>query len=154
MKPCKHFSIEELTPPGHQNWSLLDDRLCNLIDEMHEFLGKIYDRHGFRFIMRVNTWHKGGKFTLRGWRPQVCSTGAQRSKHKLGQAIDFEAFLVDLADGSEKEIDPEEIRGHLRDGKLKQGKLKYLGGMETDISWCHTDVRGNGESLVQFKGIA
>lgn len=152
MKPCKHFSIEELTPPGHQNWALLDDRLCDLLDELHDLLTKQHAKLGYKLIMRVNTWKKGGKFKYRGWRPQQCATGSQKSKHKLGQAADFEAFMVDLADGSETEIPPEEIRGHIRRWKLREGKLKYLGGMETDITWNHIDCRGNGESLIQFKG--
>jgi hypothetical protein len=152
MKPCKHFSIEELTPPGHQNWSLLDEQLCDTLDELHDLLTKQYVKHGHKLVMRVNTWANGGKFKYRGWRPQQCATGSQRSQHKLGKGADFEAFLVDLGDGSEQEIDPEEIRGHLRRWKLLEGKLKYLGGMETGITWNHVDVRGGGESLIQFKG--
>lgn len=150
MKPCKYFSIEELTPPGHQNWSLLDDRLCDTADELHDLLSEKYAKHGYRLIMRANTWAKGGKFKFRGWRPQDCATGSQRSKHKLGQAIDFDAFLVDLADGSETKIPAEEVRSDILRWKTKEGKLPYLGGMETGVSWVHIDLRNNGESLLQF----
>lgn len=151
MKPCKHFAIEELTPPGHQNWSLLDDRLCELLDEIHDLLSGLYAKHGYRLIMRVNTWKRGGKFKYRGWRPQDCATGSARSKHKLGQAVDFDAYLVDLADGTEQRILPDVIRKHILQWKLHDGKLKHLGGLEQDVNWCHVDSRNGGESLVQFK---
>lgn len=144
---CKHFSIEELTPPGHQNWSLVRDELLETLDEIHDLLTEKYSKFD-RIIMRINTWNNGGKFKYRGWRPKDCSTGSQMSQHKYGNAADFDAFTV--KDGVEARIDPDVVRGLLSRWKLTDGKLKHLGGMEDGVNWVHVDCRNYGDGLCVF----
>lgn len=147
---CKHFSIEELTPPGHQNWALLHEHLPATADELHELISAQYAKSGHKVVLLANTWKNGGKFKHRGWRPQDCATGSQNSYHKKGMALDFEAFLVNVTTGESSEIPPEEIRDHIRRWKLREGKLEHLGGLEVGISWIHFDLRPI-DGLVQFK---
>lgn len=140
---CRHFAIEELTPPGFQNWSLLDDRILETLDEIHDRLSEKYEH----LAMEVNTWKKGGKFKYRGWRPKDCATGSQNSFHKRGMAADFDAYH--LVGGVKTRIDPDEVRAHIVDLKLRQGSLEHLGGLETGVNWVHVDSRPY-PGLLQF----
>ena len=128
---CRHFSIEELTPPGHQDWDLLHPELLELLDEIRDLLDE---------PMIVNNWKHGGHHSLRGWRPQDCKVGAKNSFHKRGMAADFDV------PGSTAD----EIREKLIRWKTKEGKLAHLGGIEMGVSWCHVDCRNDGRSLMQF----
>lgn len=128
---CRHFSIEELTPPGYQDWGLLHPKLLELLDEIRDLIGG---------PMIVNNWKRGGNHTLRGWRPDECKVGAKNSFHKKGMAADFDV------PGSTAD----EIREKLIRWKTKEGKLAHLGGIEMGVSWCHVDCRNDGRSLMQF----
>ena len=127
----KYFSIEELTPPGHQDWDLIDTDLVALLDEIRELIDS---------PIIVNNWKFGGHYSLRGWRPSDCAVGAKNSYHKKGMAADFDVpgYTAD------------EIREKLIHWKTKDGKLTKLGGIETGVSWCHIDLRNEGKSLIQF----
>ncbi len=41
--------------------------------------------------MRINNWHEGGQFQNRGWRPRDSKVGAKKSKHKEGEAEDWDS---------------------------------------------------------------
>lgn len=146
MKEAKNFRIEELTPPGHQNWSLLQDDLVELADEMHDLFVEEFGGEGIKVTMEVNTWLWGGKFKMRGWRPRLCSTGSPNSQHKQGNAIDFDVYVT--VDGEKVRQDPDDIRTLLRKWK-RDGKLEKLGGLETGVNWCHADSRPH-EHLIEF----
>jgi uncharacterized protein YcbK (DUF882 family) len=128
---CKHFALEELVPPGHLDWDLLHPELLELLDEIRDLLDE---------PMIVNNWKHGGNHSLRGWRPEDCTTGAKNSYHKKGMATDFDV------PGSTAE----EVRKKLIQWKTKDGKLALLGGIETGVSWIHIDTRNDGLSLTQF----
>lgn len=128
---CRHFSIEELTPPGYQDWDLLHPELLELLDEIRDLIDE---------PMIVNNWKYGGGHTLRGWRPDKCKVGAKNSFHKKGMAADFDV------PGSTAD----EIREKLIRWKTKEGKLAHLGGIEMGVNWCHVDCRNDGRSLMQF----
>ena len=146
MKEAKHFRIEELTPPGYQNWALLQDDLIDMADEIHDLLVEELGGEGVKVTMEVNTWLWGGKFKNRGWRPRICATGSQNSQHKLGNAIDFDVYVT--KDGKKVRKDPDDIRALLRKWKAA-GKLKNLGGLETGVNWVHCDCRPH-EHLIEF----
>ena len=81
---CRFFKIEELVDPvtlgkygPAKCWTLLDSRILYSIDCLREFFGPLV----------VNTWHKGGRFKHRGYRP--AGVGSATSQHRAGRAIDF-----------------------------------------------------------------
>ena len=109
----KHFNIQELTPPGFNDWKYIKEPLIDTIEELRELIGK---------PMLINYGDKH----LRGYRPKDCKVGAPNSLHKKGLAADFNVFGIDC----------DLIRDYIRSWK-KEGKLKYLESIELDISWVH-----------------
>jgi len=106
MKINKHFDIREFIPESEYNkimklseddrlnafYKLINPELVELAVFIREFFGK---------PMVINNWHKGGIYSLRGWRPLNCKIGAKNSDHKKKMAIDFN--IVGLTDDFVKE---------------------------------------------------
>lgn len=88
-----------------------------------------------------NNWHKGGDFSQRGFRCNLCSLIAQPTKsgklyltaHGLGKALDFNVV------GKTAQQVREWLDAHA-------GELPYPIRVEDDVTWVHIDVRRNDSS--------
>lgn len=134
MYKCKFFKLYELLPPSvykneNEGWELLDERLLRTIDTIREIMG---------VPLVANTWKQGGTFSQRGFREQNSKTGALRSQHKLGRALDMVS----------NKLSAEEMREII---KKNAARLPYNIRIENGVSWLHVDVKeGNSQKIYFF----
>ena len=121
MYTSKYFKNEELLPRDVSDISKIDEKLLMTIDEIRELLG---------VPCTINNWKSGGDREWCGLRTNRCTIGAPHSQHRLGKAADLHPVGM-TADAA---------RIILKKA-VSQGKLKYLGGVELNVSWVHVDVR-------------
>lgn len=138
MKLSQHIDLRELFPPetitmhGDKCADLIDPRLPVILERIRELCG---DKS-----MILNTWHKGGTFKYRGYRPEHLAIGAKKSMHKQGMAADF-----DIAG-----LTADKVRNIIREN---QNELMALGltRIEVGISWVHIDLKPTGlNKLTEF----
>lgn len=136
LKP--YFDIRELVGPetynklGNQAWQVFDT------DTLHSLL---LMRVGIDKPFTVNTWHKGGEFSQRGFRDntqQILKDKTIKGKlylsgHVMGKAIDFVVSGMDSEDVRQWIINNAEIfRCKIRLEHKKNGE---------PISWVHFDTK-------------
>lgn len=133
------FSVEELVPP--EVYELVGDLAIRLFDPRAlRVLEQLRADYGTTF---VNSWDSGGPHRYRGLRPLSCDTGAQKSRHKAGDA--FDCFFKDHS--------TEKVRLEVI-AKAKAGHPIYgeIGAVELGVAWFHFDCRPriNGK-LLEFR---
>jgi len=129
-KPSKYFIIQELVPPklfalmGQRAWWYIQPQIVAVLDQLREDLGR---------AVIINDWHRGGQFTLSGYRPPEAKVGAAYSMHRMGLAADVKV----------KGMTPAEVLA-----VIEKDLPKYLAlGLTTveDLShtptWLHLDCR-------------
>lgn len=128
MYKTKNFSIKELVPKdiydlrGEKSWELFRPEALITLDEL---------RILFDAPVTINNWPWGGKFHYRGFRPITYYNGKfSLSQHILANAFDFDV----------KGLTADQARTKIIDWK-KRGALRYLTGIELNISWIHIDFR-------------
>lgn len=132
----KYFKAHEYVPPdiykrrGDKSFELIDSRVLITMDRLRELLGK---------PITINNYYWGGDRTQSGLRTRSFYKSDKEyseslSQHKFGRACDF---LV-------KGMTAKEVREFIYD---HLDEFPYITFIETDISWCHLDVR-NGEFRV------
>jgi uncharacterized protein YcbK (DUF882 family) len=130
MYVSKYFKNEELLPSDVTDISKIDEKLLMTIDEIRELLG---------VPCTINNWKSGGNREWCGLRTNRCAIGAVHSQHRLGKAADLHPVGM-TADAA---------RIILKKA-ISQGKLKYLGGVELNVSWVHVDVRPRINNKVKY----
>lgn len=121
---CTHFKIYELVPPELISmpedylWELFDGNLLKVIDRLRDDLNK---------PITINTWKHGGDFSLRGFRPKNCKTGATNSPHKKGKGLDFDV----------EGMSAQEVRDYIVKNQKKYPEIKR---MEKNVTWVHIDT--------------
>jgi hypothetical protein len=120
----RHFTLQEVLPPeiykapyqavGGKLWLMFDQRILIAADQVRERYGK----------MICNTWHGGGRFRYRGYRPADCGVGSRLSQHRFGRAIDLAPVGLSA----------EEIRAD-----LKKHPIPGITRIENGTSWLHID---------------
>lgn len=88
MYKCKYFAPHELVGPNvykkYTNkddiYSLFDENLLRIIDMVRDWVGH---------PLIINNWESGGKRKESGLRDPNTSTGAPKSAHKIGKAVDL-----------------------------------------------------------------
>ncbi len=136
MKVSEHFELREFFPP--ETIELHGDNCINYIDpKLPVILEKIRELCGNR-PMVINTWHKGGNFRYRGFRPQHCTVGAKKSMHKQGKAADFD--IVGLT--------ANQVRAIIRENAAEL-MLLGLTRIETGTMWVHIDLKYTGKKTLQ-----
>lgn len=126
----KYFLIKQLVPPdvyaarGDTAWELFAPELITTIDQVYEYFGRY----------TINNWHTGGKFKESGYRSPDSKTGAPKSQHKKGRAVDAKPL----------DVSPQFMYAEI----LKNPKAFPLLTTLEDISytsagagWVHVDVR-------------
>jgi hypothetical protein len=102
-------------------WSFIDPYLLISLDNLRKYLGKpIY----------VNNWDSGGDFSFRGFRPKYTNVGAEYSQHRFGRGVDFDV----------KDMTAEEVRQVIIKNK-DLDIFKHVTTLETNVAWCHLDIR-------------
>lgn len=128
---CKFFLPQELVDPqiyrllGDQVIKLIDPRLLIAIDKLREAYGPIL----------INNWHTGGSFKESGLRTQITATGAPRSAHKLGQALDLKFLTTGLT--------PQEVWADMKknmDSKDWDSYIKRIEDPAITKTWLHIDT--------------
>jgi hypothetical protein len=130
---AKHFTIEELVPPesleGQSDpWDLFEPDAIYMIDGIREFFG---------VPVTINTWHNGGKFSYRGFRPAVCAVGALKSAHRAGMAFDMDVKGYTAEEARQKILENQ-------DNPL----LSHIMRMEAAVNWIHADVLMSGKPRI------
>lgn len=141
-----NFNIKELVCKdcynkfGENAWQFLSTELLSTLYTLRYVI--------FNKPITINTWHKGGSFTQRGLRCNMCQlvnnkTSVYISAHLLGKAIDF----------SVQDYDTEGVYKAIRENI---DKFEYPIRMEiTDGNWNHIDCYQpycSEAKLIEFKG--
>ncbi len=142
------FRIEELVPKdvfierGEKAIELFSARAIFTIIET---------RILFNASITINNWPWEGEFQYRGWRPWSFYFNSLIKKNKptslgmlLKLASDYTAYsqhsFANAFDYDVKGLTAEQARPKLI-GWKKEGKLKFLTGIEKDVNWVHNDYR-------------
>jgi hypothetical protein len=106
---------------GNSLFTLFDERLLRAGDAVRREFGKIV----------VNTWKWGGHNQYRGYRPADCTVGALFSQHRFGRALD----LITV------ETPVETVRQRILNGEYDSPEIRFITGIELNVSWLHIDTR-------------
>lgn len=131
------FDIREFVPPhiysryGRRSYQFMDVRVLNLITEIRIFFGK---------PIIVNTWHRGGDLSKRGFRLPSEKVGSIYSQHKFGRAIDFTVAGMT----------PDEVRAVIlaNEDLFMSWGLTTIERGEDAPTWVHIDIRYTGMSKI------
>ena len=133
-----HFRLKEFVPPniydefgGKSIW-FLDQRMLDLAEFYRTF---------FDAPVTVNTWHRGGNMSLRGYRPPMTNTGATFSQHKFGRAFDctIEGYS------------PDEVRQTIFEHEqvfMDKGLTTLESGQKAP-TWVHSDIRHTTQDTIK-----
>lgn len=143
MKTIKDFfGIKELVCPhvfdkfGEGAWALFDPRLLAVL---------LFIRTNLWKAVIVNNWHKGGQFSQRGYRCNLCQLVKEKTikdklyctAHSEGMAIDFDVVGMTA----------EEVRTWLHNNRER---LPYSIRLETNVNWVHLDVRTTSSNKITY----
>ena len=138
MNITKHIKIQELVDPetfrlyGKDSINFIDPRLPIILEKIRALC------NGRPMIL--NTWHNGGQFKYRGYRPKSCTIGAKKSMHREGKAQDFDV----------QNMTAEQVRGVIRLNAVTLHKLG-LRRIERGVTWVHIDLKETGlETIYEF----
>ena len=141
-----NFSLKELVCEhcynkfGEKAWQFLSTELLSILYTLRYEI--------FNKPITINNWYKGGVFSQRGLRCNMCKlindkTQVYISAHLLGKAVDF-----NVQDYSTEEV-YNKIRSNI-------DKFEYPIRIESNSStWCHVDTYqpfGSEDKLVEFNG--
>ena len=121
-----YFTIEELVDRdtfgtyGEKAWDFLHPLAIGAIDGIREF---------FDTPVIVNTWHRGGVFQYRGYRPSHCPVGLETSYHRRGMAFDFDVTGIDSG----------MARAAILNNKTNP-LLWKVQRLEAGVNWVHMDI--------------
>jgi len=140
MYKCKYFEIQELVPNDVLEllgedicWGLFDPRLLLTIDMLRE---------KFERPIMVNSTNLG--LQERGFRVHNTTTGAEKSAHKEGKAVDF----------SVAGLSAQETRNYIyKLIQIQDPAVQFITEMEEDTeSWVHISTRGQSKTFRKIGG--
>lgn len=144
-KVGKYFTIAELVCPhvfqrdGENAWRYFSNEYLETLVAIREILN---------LPMTINNWSKGGKFSQRGLRCNICDLVASKTRggqlyvsaHMLAQGFDFSTTIPahNVRDILKKNVD----------------KLPYPIRLEKDVTWVHVDLYqvSDKNKITEFKG--
>ena len=139
----KYFHIKELVckhvyeKHGDKSWQFFDPRMLAVLLDIRELIGK---------PMVVNNWAKGGNYSQRGLRCNICSLVKEKTSlekvyipaHAQGTGFDFHV----------PGMTSEEVRKKI---ERKQVLLSYPIRIERGTEgWVHIDVRTDGLQMITY----
>lgn len=122
----KYFKLYELVDrrtfetEGEEAWLHFDTNALIALDDLRSFFG---------LPITVNTWHSGGAFQYRGYRPQDCTVGVKGSYHRKGMAFDLDVSTYRA----------EEVRKIIIENK-NNPLLSKITRIEAGVTWIHFDI--------------
>lgn len=132
---CKHMFAKYRED---QLWMFLDERLLETLHVIREQILKVE--------MTINNYQRGGSFSQRGCRCNMCDIVKSKSvpylsAHVLGKGVDFDAK------GMSAEAARKLIIAHA-------DLLPYPIRIEKDVNWVHIDVYDDrkGNKITLFNG--
>lgn len=87
----------------------------------------------FNTTITLNTWHTGGRFKYRGFRPPACTDGALLSQHRAGRAADCDVIGVS----------PATVRAEVIAHPTALA-FRFITCIEDKVNWFHFDCRNTG----------
>lgn len=136
-----NFWLTEFVPKevysvlGNDSVHLLDNRLFVIIQVIRNEIGA---------PITINNWFEGGRFNESGLRVYNTLTGAERSKHKLGQAMD--------AKWDYSKMSIEQVINYIDANKHLFLALR-LGAIGIYEGFIHLDTREiDGDEFVTWRG--
>lgn len=142
----KYFGIKELVCKhvygrfGEDAWQFFDPRLLTVLLDIRELINK---------PIIVNNWAKGGNYSQRGLRCNICALVKEKTSlekvymtaHAQGMGVDFHV----------PGMTSEEIRKKIEENKVA---LSYPIRMERGTEgWVHIDVRTDSlQAITYFNG--
>ena len=139
----KYFDIRELVCQhtfntfGEKSWQFFDrDALETLL---------VLRRDIFGVSMTINNWHKGGKFSQRGFRCNIC----QLVKDKTLKGL---IYLTSHANGAAFDCDVNGLTAEQARRKIEANKDKLPCNIRVEggVSWLHFDIYDTGQKFYQF----
>ncbi len=141
IKINDRFDLEEFVPP--QTIKLFGANAIWFVDPKIITLATAY-REFFKLPVVINNWHKGGKFSYRGYRPPRVNVGAEYSQHKLGNAFD-----CNIGSMTEKQMF-NAIKENF--SFFKEFGLTTVEDYRFTPGWLHSDIRTtNSDELLIVK---
>jgi len=137
MAVSEHFVIQEFVDKatfeehGDDAVEFIDRRLIDIAEFVRTELG---------IPVTINNWHLNGQYKESGLRNPYTITGAKKSAHKSGKAIDVKA----------KDMDGEKwhefVKKHAK--KLYDLGLRRIEDKSIATIWCHMDTKEHGKNGV------
>lgn len=133
MKISEHFELEEFINPAdfaeHKENSidLIDRKIIDIAEFIRTDTGK---------PVTINNWHTGGQYKESGLREATTTTGAKKSAHKEGKAID-----VKIKDWTGNEW-YEYVKKNAK--KLYQLGARRIEDKSLATTWLHIDTKEHG----------
>jgi hypothetical protein len=134
VKVSKSFFADEFLYPGETDINKIDLRLIEIAQWLRDTLAK---------PVTINNYATGGQYKESGLRSLTTTTGAKRSAHKEGKAIDIKV----------KGMTAKEVYEFC----LKHSDTLYAMGVREiedqrfTPSWLHLSTRGNWERIKIIK---
>jgi hypothetical protein len=134
VKVSKSFYADEFLYPGETDINKIDLRLIEVAQWVRDTLAK---------PVTINNYATGGQYNESGLRSLTTTTGAKRSAHKEGKAID-----VKVKDMTAKEV--YEFCLANSDTLYAMG-IREIEDQRFTATWTHLSTRGNWERIKIIK---
>lgn len=134
VKVSKNFYADEFLHPEETDINKIDLRLIEVAQWLRDALGK---------SITINNYATGGQYKESGLRSQTTTTGAKKSAHKEGKAIDIKVSGMTAKDVYEFCLKNS-------DALYEMGIREIEDGRHTP-TWTHLSTRGNWERIKIIK---
>ena len=133
----RNFEIQELITPdtygrlGVSAFKLFDEKCLQSLDQLRDDYGK---------ALKINDWHKAGRYSESGLRDIHTNTGASRSSHKFGYAFDVKHY-----DGS----DLKPLQEFIKRVGATYG-IKRVENFDKTPTWIHVEFTNEFVEAIYF----
>jgi hypothetical protein len=136
MKVSASFDLEEFV--DRETFQRYREKSIWFIDPKIIALAEFYRMH-FKAPVTINTWHKGGQFQYRGFRPPACKEGAALSQHRFGRAFDCTILGLSADEVRAEILSFPQVFLDLGLSTLENGTFAP--------TWVHSDIRNTAMDL-------
>ena len=134
IKVSKNFYADEFLHPEETDINKIDLRLIEVAQWLRDALGK---------SITINNYATGGQYKESGLRSQTTTTGAKKSAHKEGKAIDIKVSGMTAKDVYEFCLKNSDT--------LYEMGIREIEDARYTPSWTHLSTRGNWERIKIIK---